>query len=159
MSPIRAFVPGLIVPKQSARFSRSGRTYQPAAVTAYKTLVSDTISTARGGHSVGGPVSVVLVLVMPRSGATMKRASPTGRIPHDVTPDIDNLTKAILDGITAGGAWVDDGQVVHLDVTKVRAAIIGEHSRADMRETEAIGAYITITDYHGIVPEVTQETT
>ena len=159
MTPIRAFVPGFIVPKQSARFTRSGRTYQPKHVVAYKALVSVVVSTARGRRSFAGPVSVVLVLVMPRTGATMTRSSPTGRIPHDVKPDVDNLTKALLDGITSGGAWVDDAQVVHLDVTKVRAAIVGEHSRADMRETEPNGAYITITDYHGIVPEVTQETT
>lgn len=159
MTTIRAFIPGTIVPKQSARFTKTGRSYQPAHVVAYKALVSKAIVAARRRRSFAGPVSVVLVLVMPRTGAMMKRSSPVGRIPHTAKPDVDNLVKGILDGITAGGAWADDSQVAHLDVTKVRAAIVGEHRRADMRETEPIGAYITITNFHGIAPEVTQETT
>ena len=32
--------------------------------------------------------------------------------------DIDKLTRAVLDGLTDGGAWKDDGQVVDLRVSK-----------------------------------------
>jgi Holliday junction resolvase RusA-like endonuclease len=34
-------------------------------------------------------------------------------------PDLDKLARAVLDGLTAGGAWVDDAQVVCLTARKV----------------------------------------
>lgn len=33
-------------------------------------------------------------------------------------PDLDNLTKTVLDALTDAGAWVDDAQVVCLTLTK-----------------------------------------
>lgn len=33
-------------------------------------------------------------------------------------PDVDKLARAVLDGLTEGGAWKDDGQVVHLTAIK-----------------------------------------
>jgi crossover junction endodeoxyribonuclease RusA len=36
-------------------------------------------------------------------------------------PDIDKLARAVLDGLTDGGAWKDDGQVVTLTAIKVYA--------------------------------------
>lgn len=33
-------------------------------------------------------------------------------------PDVDKLARAILDGLTEGGAWIDDGQVVKLAASK-----------------------------------------
>jgi crossover junction endodeoxyribonuclease RusA len=37
-------------------------------------------------------------------------------------PDIDKLVRAVLDGLTDGGAWKDDGQVVKIDAMKVYTA-------------------------------------
>jgi Holliday junction resolvase RusA-like endonuclease len=39
-------------------------------------------------------------------------ARPAGR------PDVDKLARAVLDGLTAGGAFADDSQVVDLAVSK-----------------------------------------
>jgi Holliday junction resolvase RusA-like endonuclease len=39
-------------------------------------------------------------------------ARPAGR------PDVDKLARAVLDGLTEGGAFADDAQVVDLDVSK-----------------------------------------
>lgn len=33
-------------------------------------------------------------------------------------PDVDKLARAVLDGLTEGGAWKDDGQVVYLTAAK-----------------------------------------
>lgn len=33
-------------------------------------------------------------------------------------PDVDKLARAVLDGLTEGGAWKDDGQVVYLTAVK-----------------------------------------
>jgi Holliday junction resolvase RusA-like endonuclease len=35
-----------------------------------------------------------------------------------VPPDLDKLTRAVLDGLTRAGVWADDGQVVELRATK-----------------------------------------
>ena len=35
------------------------------------------------------------------------------------TPDIDKLCRAVLDGLTSGGAWKDDGQVAELVARKL----------------------------------------
>jgi Holliday junction resolvase RusA-like endonuclease len=44
--------------------------------------------------------------------------------PHG-TPDLDKLARAVLDGLTQGGAWKDDGQVADLDVSKYYAQLTG----------------------------------
>ena len=37
---------------------------------------------------------------------------------HASTPDLDKLARAVLDGLTAGGAWKADSQVCHLEARK-----------------------------------------
>ena len=54
-----------------------------------------------------GPLAVTLDFHMPR-GATVKRERPS------VTPDIDKLVRALLDGLTDAEVWKDDAQVVEL---------------------------------------------
>ena len=46
--------------------------------------------------------------------------SVTRTYPH-VKPDVDKLARAILDGLTDGGAWDDDSQVVELSIRKAYA--------------------------------------
>jgi crossover junction endodeoxyribonuclease RusA len=72
-----------------------------------------------------GPVMVEITFGLPRPkghygtgrNADKVRDSapwyPAGR------PDVDKLARAVLDGLTEGGAWADDGQVVCLTVRKV----------------------------------------
>jgi crossover junction endodeoxyribonuclease RusA len=58
-------------------------------------------------------VAVEIDFYMPRPKSTPKRTLwPAKR------PDVDKLARAVLDGLTDGGAWVDDGQVVRLRVEK-----------------------------------------
>ena len=40
-----------------------------------------------------------------------------GLVKHTVKPDIDNLTKAVLDALN-GLAWYDDAQIVELNASK-----------------------------------------
>lgn len=61
-----------------------------------------------------GPIAVTLEFGMPR-GATVRRARPS------VTPDLDKLVRAVLDGLTDAGVWGDDGQVVDLHATEFYA--------------------------------------
>ena len=52
--------------------------------------------------------------------------------------DIDKLARAVLDGITDGGAWTDDGQVVDLRVSK-HYAVAGGMTGAKIEITEVAG--------------------
>jgi Holliday junction resolvase RusA-like endonuclease len=70
-----------------------------------------------------GPVRLAVTFVLPRPKSHtgvrgLKPAAapwPTGR------PDLDKCIRAAMDGITAGGAWLDDAQVVELAAAKVYA--------------------------------------
>jgi crossover junction endodeoxyribonuclease RusA len=60
-----------------------------------------------------GPVSVLVYFYLPRpSSISRKILWPFKR------PDLDKLGRAVLDGLTEGGAWLDDGQVVRLMLEK-----------------------------------------
>ena len=76
-----------------------------------------------------GAVKVEAVFYLTRR-PTVKRALPI------VPPDVDKLTRSLLDGITAKGAgvWRDDSQVVRLEVSKVYA-------------TGQSGVAVTISNY------------
>jgi Holliday junction resolvase RusA-like endonuclease len=80
-----------------------------------------------------GAVKVEAVFYLTRR-PTVKRKYPT------VPPDVDKLTRSLLDGITAKdksgvrGVWADDSQVVRLEVSKVYA--VGQS-----------GVAVTITKY------------
>lgn len=75
-----------------------------------------------------GPVEVHLIFNMPRPRSHYR----TGRFAHLLRdtaptyahkrPDIDKLTRAVLDALK-GVAWLDDAQVVRLDATKRYAQV------------------------------------
>ncbi|MDD7930114.1 RusA family crossover junction endodeoxyribonuclease [Microbacterium thalli] len=68
-----------------------------------------------------GAVQVSAVFVMPR-GKSVTRELPS------VTPDLDKLIRALLDGVTdAGNVWRDDAQVVRLVVEEVYGPEPGVH--------------------------------
>jgi crossover junction endodeoxyribonuclease RusA len=90
-----------------------------------------------------GPIEVKVVfrLIRPKSHYR------TGRNAHlvkdgaprypDGKPDEDKLKRAVNDGLTAGGAFWDDAQIVHSDVWKVYAGP-GEKPGVDITVTEII---------------------
>lgn len=64
-----------------------------------------------------GPVSLVLIFLLPRS----KRCAATSRFPHVTRPDLDKLVRAVKDALT-GVLYADDGQVQLLLAQKFIAA-------------------------------------
>lgn len=84
---------------------------------AWRKAVSDAVITAM--HDSGdntqfdGGVKVEAVFYLPRP-KTVKRPDPI------TPPDLDKLTRALLDGISAKGlgVWRDDSQVIRLHVAK-----------------------------------------
>jgi Holliday junction resolvase RusA-like endonuclease len=111
-------VPGRPRAKQSARAARTAsgvRFFQPPDVTNYHGRVS-----ALARQAIPAPIAgavhlrLSIVLRTPASWSKKRRAF----LNHATTrPDVDNATKAIMDGLN-GVAWVDDKQVVDLRVEK-----------------------------------------
>ena len=123
------FVPGIPVPKGSAKgfclpnsrrvvIVQTNRDKQKP----WASLISVYAQNA-GVRLVHGPVSVDLVFLMPRPKShygtgkqqgTVKLSSPDY---HTSKPDIDKLARCVLDALT-GVAWLDDSQVVSMNVIK-----------------------------------------
>jgi len=90
-----------------------------------------------------GPVRVTVMFYLPRPKGHWR----TGRNAHLLrdaapalpcgTPDLDKLVRAVLDGLTAGGAWKDDGQVATLAAGKYYADGAAPGCRIRIGELEA----------------------
>lgn len=65
-----------------------------------------------------GPLKLDLTFYMPRPGTLNRQKSPDGEIPHMTRPDIDNLSKAVFDCLTAAKFIADDKLIVSSTVEK-----------------------------------------
>ena len=92
----------------------NGRAYTPAATTAYERSIK---LAAAHLSPLSGPLSVSVVFIFPR----LKSSRSAAREVKATRPDIDNLLKAVLDGLN-GVAFHDDGQVVQIGGAKWIAA-------------------------------------
>ena len=110
-------IPGKPFAKQRPRFARGGRTYTPKETVSFERVVGQT-AIAAGAVPIEGPVflSIVATFEIPRSWSKARRAEALGQ-PHTQRPDVDNLQKAILDGLNRI-AFADDGQVYRITSEK-----------------------------------------
>ena len=68
------------------------------------------------------PLSISVQFVFPRPARLQRKRDPAWRLPKVDKPDIDNLLKAVLDGLN-GVLWADDKQVFQVtDSSKWYAA-------------------------------------
>lgn len=80
---------------------------------------------------ISGPVHLWLTFVFPRPKSMTRKRGENPRAWKSTKPDIDNVYKSLADALT-GIAWVDDSQVVWLNVQKCVAAA-DEQSRVEVR--------------------------
>lgn len=118
-------VTGVPAPQGSKRaFIRGGRPVlveASAKVRPWRDAVRHEAADAMNGAvPFDGPIQVTITFMLPKPGS-VRRYHPT------VRPDIDKLARATLDGLTDGGVWRDDAQVVHMDVRKEYGATPGAH--------------------------------
>lgn len=112
MERLEFYVPGVPVPQGSKRHVGGGRMIEAnKRLPKWRLDVKNVAREARAGRQFTEAVSVFLDFDMPRP-KTVKRIRP------HVRPDIDKLTRAILDALTLAGVLVDDGQVVTLHAVK-----------------------------------------
>lgn len=74
-------------------------------------------------ETLGGPISIPwMEFLFPRPKRLDRKRDPDGLIPHTSKPDLDNLTKAVLDALTEVGFWRDDSQVYSASCSKYYVA-------------------------------------
>lgn len=119
--------------KQRPRFSkRSSSIYTPAKTRSYERQIAKAYTTAANGYSFGDkPVEIWITAVMPKA-KTSRKKYPT------IKPDIDNIQKAVFDGLN-GIAYNDDKQIL--------AAVI--HKCFCMFEYEKPRILVTVKEYKG----------
>ena len=108
-------VRGTPAPQGSKRHVGNGRMIEVSkAVGPWREAVrSETQQAMRSLMPAEGPISLFINFYLPRPKTLAKKVFlPAKR------PDIDKLARAVLDGLTEGGAWLDDGQVVRLVAQK-----------------------------------------
>ena len=117
-------IPGKPIGKGRPRFSRQGgfvRAFTPEKTVNFEQLVAWTAKQAIGNAPAFAHACVVVIeaeFLPPSSWSAKKRKRASeGMEHHLVSPDADNIAKAVLDGLN-GTVWVDDKQVVCLTVKK-----------------------------------------
>lgn len=103
--------------KQRARITRTGHSYTPKATAQFERalrLMTATHPLQQGALS----LDVTFVCARPKR---LTKSAP-GRLPKTTRPDVDNYTKALLDGLQ-GSLFDDDAQLVEVRARKVYAAL------------------------------------
>lgn len=109
--------------KARPRFTRQGRTYTPketqqaeqAVALAWREACLKEFGTVYTIPK-GVPVYLTVTFIRPLPKSRPKKVESE---PDVYMPDIDNLVKLVLDGLSKGEAWADDSQVIGLVATKV----------------------------------------
>ncbi len=68
-------------------------------------------------HPLDGSISLAIRFYLPRPKRLIWKRRPMPEVYSDKRPDIDNLAKAVIDGLN-GIAFRDDGQIADLHITK-----------------------------------------
>lgn len=112
---LRIRVAGIPAPQGSKRHVGGGRMIEMSrAVGPWREAVrAETQRAMRQRPPITGPVYVLIVFGLPRPKSLPRsQAHPVKR------PDVDKLARAVLDGLTSGGAFADDSQVIYLQAEK-----------------------------------------
>lgn len=124
-------VPGAPYGKGRPRVGRvqgRPRLFTPDKTLAYESLIAAVAHAAMAGRPLyDGPVSATLLIrcAVPASWSKRKQADAlAGLIRPTTKPDVDNVEKAVFDGMN-GVVWRDDVQVVDVVKSKAYAATPG----------------------------------
>lgn len=112
-------IPGKPFAKQRPRFSRkSGRTYTPADTVSFERTVGQ-LALQHFPQPLTGPIKIRIMATFqpPPSWSRKKANEHIGRY-HVQRPDIDNIEKAICDGLNRI-AFVDDSQIAWTETRKI----------------------------------------
>ena len=133
MSAYCTFVAGVPRPQGSltlwkGRDGRERAKYSGPTV-AWRQTLHGALSAWWTAPTLGGPVSLSLLFVMPRPKSHYSaRGGLKTSAPYWITnsPDLDKMCRAVNDGLTDAGVWADDGQLVDMRALK---KYVGEGDR------------------------------
>lgn len=135
LKPVQFLVPGEPVGKGRPRIGRVGghaRMFTPEKTANYEGLIALAGTEAMAGRTLlEGAVMVEMriVLAIPQSMSKKRKAQAiAGELFPTKKPDMDNVIKAIYDGLN-GVVWKDDVQVVDAFVRKRYGEVPGVHVR------------------------------
>jgi Holliday junction resolvase RusA-like endonuclease len=119
---------------RGAQQGRGVRMYTPKRTRQYEARVAAAAREAAaeaGGWTVGArvPVRVEVHAIFDRPQRLYRVKDGHARRPHTRRPDLDNVVKAVLDGIDQTDIWTDDAQVVEIAAVKEYAAILDRAAR------------------------------
>ena len=125
MKALTFTVYGKPVAKGRPRMTRNGHVYTPKTTKEYEERIRNAAMSEMGRDKIlpwtdKQPLKVVIdvFLKLPKSATKRERIDVLNHHKFPVTkPDIDNLTKSVLDGMN-GHVYGDDSQIVDLVVTK-----------------------------------------
>lgn len=115
---MKIILPIAPAPKERPRFA-NGHAYTPNRTKWYEEAVQLTLQAAKIRPVTGAVnMTVTFYLAIPKSWQNAKKQlAKEGKLRPTTKPDIDNLTKAIMDGCN-GFLYNDDKQVVDLTLHK-----------------------------------------
>ena len=128
---MKFIVEGKPTGKGRPRFGRYG-TYTPQKTVNYENLVKFSYLQVTNDKLVNCPIKIKIKAYFepPKSTSKKKYKELMGQ-PYIKRPDIDNIVKAILDGLN-GIAYTDDNQVTKLEVQK----LYSDKARTEVEITE-----------------------
>lgn len=107
-------IPGAPYAKKRPRFSRAtGRAFNPKENASFESLVRS-LALQQFSEPIQGPVTVAIgaFFIPPASWSRARTEAALGQ-PHTQRPDLDNIQKAVLDGLNRV-AFADDSQVAEI---------------------------------------------
>lgn len=115
---ITLIIPGKPFAKQRPRATRQGRVYTPKETVSFERTVA-TIAAQQIKTPITGPVRLTIrATFAPPASWSKKKTAGTIHRPHTQRPDLDNIAKALKDGLNRI-AWADDSQVAEMTASKV----------------------------------------
>ncbi|BEV47331.1 RusA family crossover junction endodeoxyribonuclease [Afipia carboxidovorans] len=122
MEPITVVIPGEPQGKGRPRFNGRSGVYTPAKTAAYESMVGVLArASMRGKPVLTGPLHIDLraVIPIPKSWSkALRDAAITGDIRPTSKPDIDNIIKAVSDGMNKI-VYADDAAIASVSANKV----------------------------------------
>lgn len=128
MQDISFYVPGIPIAKARARITKEGRAFPSRKTEVYESLVRQSFAAKYPGvEPVAEPVLLYVSFFFTIPDSAKRKKGPDKILPNDpftTRPDLDNLVKAILDGLNTV-AFVDDKQIVGIFAAKKYGKVPG----------------------------------
>lgn len=124
--------------KQRARFSRkSGSAYTPAETVSFEMTVGQ-IAMQHFQQPIAGPVRVTIRATFePAASWSKKKTAAHINRPHTQKPDLDNIAKAVCDGLNRI-AFTDDSQIADLSTRKLWGPVARTVVHVEAMDAEAL---------------------